>query len=78
MASEDTISSRQRGKTLLLTGLVTAVLALGGATAATVAGQAEHERLPSHLATDRTHAVQLAISDEDDCSMASFRCTRGG
>lgn len=78
MASEDTTGSRQRGKTLLLAALVTAVLALGGATAATVAGTAEHERLPSHLAADRTRTAQLAISDEDDCSMASFRCTRGG
>lgn len=78
MASEDTNSGRQRGKNLLLTALVTAVLALGGATAATVADMAQHERLPSHLATDRTHTALLAISDEDDCSMAAFRCTRYG
>jgi hypothetical protein len=79
MAIKDTTSIHQRGRAVVLAALVTAALALGGATAAaTAAGPAVPDRLRHNIETDRTDTAQLAISDEDDCSMASFRCTRGG
>jgi hypothetical protein len=90
MASKDTTSIHQRGNAMILAALVTAALALSGAVpaampakgsaaaTATVAGPPEPERLLFDMTADRIHEGQPAISDEDDCSLASFRCTRWG
>jgi hypothetical protein len=81
MASENTTGIHRRDRALIVGALVAVALALGGAVpaatlttgganaTATVAGPDELQRLVSDEG-------QPAISDEDDCSLASFRCTR--
>lgn len=88
MATRDTTSSHRRGRAMILTAVVTAGLALSGvvsaampatgsATAtATVVVPAELEQLLLEETGDRIHQSQSVISEEDDCSFASFRCTR--
>jgi hypothetical protein len=90
MASKDTTSIHRRRKALILAAPVVVALALGGVAAAatpttgsapataTVAGPNQLQQLLFGETGDWIYEGQSAISDEDDCSMASFRCTRWG